>query len=57
MNPRVILSCIFAARSFSSVSAGSIDIGSPSPPGASVEVSPGSWNVNASGSDIWVSAL
>ncbi|KAL3801538.1 hypothetical protein HJC23_000976 [Cyclotella cryptica] len=29
------------------------DIGNPSPPGGSIEVSPGSWSINGSGYDIW----
>lgn len=53
MIKRILLSCIFAASSFSSAAAGSNDIGSPWPAGGSMEVSPGSWNVTGAGSDIW----
>jgi len=53
MNYRSLLSCIFATSSISAAVAGSVDIGSPSPPGGSIEVSPGSWSINGSGYDIW----
>lgn len=45
-----------AAFSLSLTAAASLDIGSPTPPGSSSELSPGSWQVNASGTDIWSSS-
>jgi hypothetical protein len=53
MTPRTALASILAAGLFSFGAAGSIDIGEPWPAGGSMEVSPGSWNVNGSGYDIW----
>jgi len=53
MNYRSLLSCIFATSSISTATAGSVDIGNPSPRGGSIEVSPGSWSINGSGYDIW----
>ena len=48
-------SCTGGILMISCVSINNSDIGGPNPAGGSMEVSPGSWNVNGSGYDISVS--